>query len=114
VRLLSDVPGLQLPVEKEYAYHVYFSFPLRVKNRTIRDRLMRYLAQEGIETRIMFYSMNKQPYYVHMFGWPKARFPVSENVDACGFYVGCSPALKTGDVRRICAEIKKGLSKRNG
>ena len=105
---LRDVPGLQLPVEKDYGRNVYwmyhvvlhqdFGFP--------RDVVMRKLKDCGIETRESFVPYNRQQIFISK-GWvkddecPKANY-VAEN----GFYIPSSPSLEEDELAFIVDRIK--------
>lgn len=73
--LLKDVDAIRLPLEAEYAHHVYHLFPIRVKNR---DEVMQSLADKGVGTAIHY------PVPVHLqeayrcLGCPEGTFPIAE------------------------------------
>ena len=108
--LLQEVEALQLPQEIERAYHVYFSYPILLKEAGIRDRLCAFLADQGIESRPMFGPMTRQPFFEDLFGVYPERFPVAERIGLNGFYVSCSPLLEKENVEYIASKIQEGLN----
>jgi perosamine synthetase len=109
---LGDIEEIQLPHEMAYAYHVYFSFPILLKTPGQRDRICRFLADSGIETRPMFGPMSLQPFFEDRFGSYPERFPVAERVGLDGFYVSCSPVLQSEEVEYMAVKIQEGLYER--
>ncbi len=87
-RLLSDTPGLILPVEKPWADSVYWMYAVRIdhkKTKKTRDEVMSYLLRNGVQTRTFFYSprtaFKKLAFFVN------EKFPVAEEVEKTGFYL---------------------------
>src|SRR5580692_6736698 len=62
-RHLANVPGLQLPAEKDWAFNVYWMYALTVgpDYPLSRDELAAHLRAGGIDTRTFFCPMNQQP-----------------------------------------------------
>lgn len=107
---LADLEKIQLPREMEYAFHIYFSYPILLKSPHRRDPLCRFLEQNGIETRPLFGPMSTQPFFEERFGLYPERFPVAEEVGLNGFYVSCSPLLQPEDVDYMAVKIREGLN----
>lgn len=73
-RLLNK-EKLNLPVEKDYAKHVYYLYVIRCK---FRDKLQKFLKSEGIETLIHYPNpIHLQPAYKAL-GYKKGNLPVTE------------------------------------
>lgn len=73
--LLKDVEGIVLPMEADYARHVYHIFAIRADNR---DYLMSQLAEKEVFCGIHYpIPLHLQNAYSHM-GMPKGSFPVTE------------------------------------
>ena len=71
---LAGVEGLVLPVEAEYAHHVYHQYTVRVKHGR-RDALRARLAEAGIGTMVYY------PVPVHrlpVYAWPEGSLPQAE------------------------------------
>lgn len=106
---LSDLDELQLPREKAYAFHTYFSYPIVLRSSRRRDAMRRFLAEKGIETRPMFGPMSLQPFFEKRFGPYPERFPVAERIGRRGLYVSCSPLLRPEDVDYMASQIREAL-----
>jgi len=74
--LLEDVPSIQTPTEKEWAYHSYCRYVVRAKDR---DKLYVYLTNRGIYVAVHYYTpIYKEPFYVAQFGPTTEPFLVTE------------------------------------
>lgn len=88
--LLSDVPGLQLPViETSYAQNIYWVFGLVLKDDVPFDseEIMKRLSDKKIGTRPFFWPMHEQPVLKKMGFLTKEVFPNAEKIARRGFYV---------------------------
>jgi dTDP-4-amino-4,6-dideoxygalactose transaminase len=64
-QLLSEVPGITIPYEAPYAYHVYHQYTIRVHNGQ-RDRLQTLLKGAGIDTFVYYpVPLHRLPVYEH-------------------------------------------------
>jgi len=91
---LAEIPGLALPAVAEGRSHQYYLYTIRTSRR---DRLMEYLAQRGIETRINY------PTPVHLMrgyaflGYRPGALPVTERLAGEILSLPIYPELPTAD-----------------
>lgn len=107
---LCNVEDLQLPVQKDYAFNIYWMYAVVVEPDfgVSRDKLMERLAQDEIDTRTMFCPMNLQPCLDWAMSFPKLRkisCPVAENLWHNGLYLPSSYNLDEETIHRICTSI---------
>lgn len=110
IKRLKDVPGLSLPVERGYAKNVYWMFGVVVEKKMFgvsRDELAERLKEGGIDTRVFFQPMHKQPVLKKYRVKSKGSFPVSEYLAKNGLYLPSGSGLKLRQINRVCQEIKK-------
>lgn len=107
-RYLSDVPGLQLPVEMEWARNVYWMYAIVVKPDfgLTRDQLARKLAEAGIETRTFFCPMNQQPCLLERPNFRPTPCPVADDLWATGLYLPSTHILSEATIRYISDAIQ--------
>jgi len=107
--LLKELPSVVLPVEKEWASHVYWVYGILLKNfYQSRNQVMEYLAKRGIETRPFFYPVHLMPPYHR-----KISLPVAETISAQGIILPSSANLLKGNIRQVCQELIDLLQRRN-
>lgn len=74
-QLLENIPGVVLPVESDYARHVYHIYCVRVSNR---DKMIKILAEKNIFCGIHYpVPLHLQDAYKSL-GYAKGDFPISE------------------------------------
>ncbi len=107
--LLSEVPGLVLPQEKEWARSVYWMYTILVEKEfgLSRDELMRRLKEKGVDTRAFFVPLHRQPLFQTKAEYRDLSYPVAEALSEKGLYLPSGLALTKDQMKRVAAEIKK-------
>ena len=102
-RLLRDFDAVIIPVEMDYAKHVYHIYPVRVKNR---DEVAARLANRGITCMIHYpVPIHLQEAYRH-FGLQKGSFPVSERCAEEFLSLPMFPELTGEQVEYVVQELR--------
>lgn len=105
---LADVDELQIPVEMEWASHVYWMYGVRVKpGRVNRDQLAAELKRRGIETRTFFCPMNLQPCFAGHARCVGTACPVAEAMWEDGLYLPSSNRITTAQIDEVCGAIRE-------
>ena len=104
---LCDLPGLQLPVELDWAKNVYWMYALTIGPEfgISRDELMAKLQERGIETRTFFCPMNQQPCLETLPGFRAVPCPVADSLWQTGLYLPSAPSLSQATIKHICDTI---------
>lgn len=107
--LLSGVPGLILPQEKEWARSVYWMYAVLVEKEfgLSRDELMKRLRERGVDTRTFFIPLHRQPLFQAKAAYRNLSFPVSEALSEKGLYLPSGLALTKDQMKRVAAEIRR-------
>jgi len=72
-----------------------------------RDALAAHLKAAGIETRLFFNGMHRQP-ALRQFGCDCAgSYPVSDFLADNGLYLPSGSGLRDEDIERVCGVIRK-------
>ncbi len=97
--------GLPISTHKEIKniFHSYWMYNILVDDHKHRDSLRKFLKNEGIETRPMFFPIHTMPIYYH----EKVHLPVAENLAGRGINLPSYPDLKKSDVEYISSKIKE-------
>lgn len=105
--LLSNIPGLTLPVELPGRHHIYHVYALRVKNR---DQVLNSMAERGISCGIHYpVPVHLQEAYAHL-QYKKGDFPVSE---ACGesfLSLPMYPELTDTQIEAVATALRQSVS----
>ena len=110
---LSACPHLVLQAEMPWAESVHWMTTVLLADQPAleRDEVMKRLAEDGIETRPVFYPMHALPMYAARSAGE--RFPVADRVAARGFNLPSGAALTRGDVRYV-ADTLQGILQAEG
>lgn len=112
-RELAGIPGIQLPKQADWAYHVYWMYGILVNPGfpLTRDALASELLEQGIETRTFFCPMNSQPCFLGLDGFREISAPVAEKLWNCGLYLPSTHSLAETEITRIAAAIRHSMAK---
>jgi perosamine synthetase len=106
--LLSDIPGLQLPVPKtDYASNIYWVYGIVLKDEVPFDakEAMRRLGQYKIGTRPFFWPMHEQPVFQKMGLFEGESCPEAERIARRGFYIPSGLALTDEQIKRVAQVV---------
>ena len=113
---LKDIPGITLPVEREWAKNCYWMFGIVVNEKEFGVSsfdLMKYLldgdkVKPRIETRKFFYPLHKQPAPEYQaLKEPDDLFPVSNRLWEEGMYLPSSNLLTVEQIDHVTSTIRK-------
>jgi len=108
-KALSDIRGLQLPVERDWATNVYWMYAVVVNPEfgITRDQLAMRLKSEGVDTRTFFCSMSDQPCLQRFAGFRHTPTPVASRIWDSGLYLPSTHTLGEADIRSVATAIKR-------
>jgi len=111
---LEGIPGLQLPVELDWAFNVYWMYAIVVKPEfgITRDQLADALLAGGIETRTFFCPMNQQPCLQSLPGFRNVPCPVADRLWETGLYLPSSWNLTEKTIKHISESIQSARQRR--
>lgn len=106
--LLDGVAGLQLPHEAEWARNVYWMYAVVVHPQfgMSRDELMKWLSNDGIDTRTFFCPMNQQPCLRSRDGFREVPCPIADRLWETGLYLPSTYTLSQETLTKITGSIR--------
>lgn len=113
---LKEIRGLQLPVERDWAFNVYWMYTAVVTPEfgLTRDELAKVLKAEGIDTRTFFCPMNQQPCLQEIPGFRAAPCPVADRIWETGLYLPSTYTLSNDVIHHIADTIRQlGVTSRS-
>lgn len=100
---LENLPGITLPAQASYAFHVYHLYVVRVLNN--RDEILNLLKEAGIMCGIHYpVPLHLQPAYKYL-GYSKRDFPVAEQLASQIISLPVFPYMDKEEVEYICQKI---------
>lgn len=111
-RLLSDVAGIQLPVTKPWAKHVFWMYGIVIDEDTGMDAeaLARLLLSRGVETRPFFLGMHEQPALHDRGLFHGEQYPVAERIARQGLYLPSGLAITKAQLDHV-GEVLRTIMK---
>lgn len=111
--LLSDIPGLQLPIQQtDYAENIYWVYGLVLKDEVPFDALdvMQRLSQHQIGSRPFFWSIHEQPVFQKIGLFAEESYPVAERIARRGFYIPSGIAITEQQMEKVASVLRKVMS----
>lgn len=109
-RLLSDVDGVTMPKEMEWAKNVYWMYAVTFSTPQRRAKVMEALRQNHIGNRTFFCPMNIQPCLMEQPGYRAISCPVAEKIWETGLYLPSSVGLPEKDIAHVAETIHAALN----
>lgn len=109
---LRDIPGLQLPIEADWARHVYWMYAIVLDERTGLDaaQFARLLSEQGVQTRPFFLGMHEQPVFHKRGLFIDEHYPVTERIARQGLYLPSGLAITEAQIDRVGDAVRKILT----
>ena len=109
--LLGELSQIQTPVEKDWAYHTYLRYIIRVPNR---DELYKYLTKEKkIETFLHYViPLHRSKFYIDAYGQSKTQFPITEKTSKVVLTLPSWSQLTGEQIEFVVDSIREFYAKR--
>ena len=106
-RHLAAIKQIKLPIEKDYAYHIYHLFVIECQQR---NQLQKYLAQKEITTIIHYPTPIhlQKPY--RQLGYKKGDFPITEAKAKRILSLPMFPEITEKEIKYVARQIKEFCS----
>ncbi len=106
-QLLAGLPGVSLPVEVEYAHHIYHVYALRVAQR---DTILKLMGERGVSCGIHYpVPVHLQNAYANL-GHKRGDFPISEACADSFLSLPMFPELTDAQIDTVATEFKACLA----
>ena len=105
-KLLKDIKGIRLPIEKEGCKNVYWLYSVIVEEEYYidRDKLIKKLKDNGVDSRPFFMPVHKMPPYEDC---RHGDMSVTDEIAMRGINLPSSVGIKTDDISFICNLLRK-------
>ncbi len=97
-----------LPVEKDYAFHSYHLYPIRLKDRDKRREVFRSLRSKGIGVQVHYIPVYWHP-FMERLGYKRGLCPVAEDFYEREISLPIYPALKEEELEFVVENLKDAL-----
>jgi len=105
---LKAIPNLELPIEKDWAYHAYLHYVVRTSER---DELKEFLEKKGIQTSIHYpIPTPLQTPYKERFGFTEGTYPESEKACKTVLSLPTRFNLTEEEIRYVFESVREFLA----
>ncbi len=103
---LIELTDVNIPLEKEWAHHIYLHYPIRVPAR--RDQLQDFLEAQEIETAVPYDPpIPFTQLFMDRFNFKEGMFPVTEQEKREMLSLPTRPSLTIEEQETIIENIKQ-------
>jgi perosamine synthetase len=105
---LTGIPGLSLPVTRDWATHVYWMYAILIDEQKFgidKDQFRAKLLAKGVDTRDFFYAPSTQPALTGR-GLGGGSFLVTERIAQDGCYLPSGLAITDDQIKVVCETIR--------
>lgn len=105
---LGGIPGLRLQAEQPEGIHVHWMNAILIDPDEFgadRDMVISHLKARGVETRLLFTGMHRQP-ALRDYGCDcSGDYPVTDRLTERGFYLPSGSGLSEADIDYVCDSL---------
>lgn len=109
-KFLTDVPGIVFQKDTGRSVNAHWMNAILIvpgEFGCARDELMKRLKVDGVETRLLFAGMHRQP-CLKKYGCDcRGAYSVTDNFTANGLYLPSASNLSEDDIRYVCEKIRE-------
>lgn len=105
----SDIPALQVPVERKHVEHAWHLYVLRLNQESLtieRDQFIEELRQRNIGSSVHFIPLHLHPYYRNKYGYRADDFPVAYSNYQRLLSLPLHPRLTDNDVGDVIQAVR--------
>jgi len=107
---LAEVEEVQVPYIAPYVSRMsWFVYVVRLDGKKNRDKVIKYLNEEGVQCKPYFTPIHLQPFYRKMFGYKEGDFPVTEDVTGRTIALPFFNHLKDEQIDYVVEKLKEGM-----
>ena len=109
---LAEVEEVQVPYIAPYVSKMsWFVYVVRLERGIDRNKVIKYLNEEGVQCKPYFTPIHLQPFYRKMFGYKEGDFPVTEDVAGRTIALPFFNNLKEEQIDYVVEKLKKGIGR---
>ena len=107
---LAEAEEVEVPFIADYINKMsWFVYVVRLDRKINRDKVIKYLNEEGVQCKPYFTPIHLQPFYRKMFGYKKGDFPVTEDVSFRTIALPFFTNLKEEQIEYVVEKLKEGI-----
>jgi len=107
---LAEVEEVEAPFIADYINKMsWFVYVVRLKRGIDRNKVIKYLNEEGVQCKPYFTPIHLQPFYRKMFGYKEGDFPITEDVTGKTIALPFFNNLKEEQIDYVVEKLKNSI-----
>ena len=107
---LAEVEEVKVPFIVPYVSRMsWFVYVIGLKKGIDRNKVIKYLNEEGVQCKPYFTPIHLQPFYRKMFGYKEGDFPITEDVSGRTIALPFFNNLKEEQIDYVVEKLKEGI-----
>lgn len=107
---LAEVEEVEIPFIAPYVNKMsWFVYVVRLERGIDRNKVIKYLNEQGVQCKPYFAPIHLQPFYKRMFGYKEGDFPITEYVSGRTIALPFFSNLKEEQIDYVVEEVKEGI-----
>ncbi len=107
---LAEVKEVQIPYIAPYVNRMsWFVYVVRLERGIDRNKVIKYLNDEGVQCKPYFTPIHLQPFYKKMFGFKEGDFPITEDVSGRTIALPFFSNLKEEQIDYVVEKLKNSI-----
>lgn len=107
---LKKIKEIIIPQEPKGSLHTYQMYPIRLANLKIKNKLMKFLEQKRIMTKVFFHPVHLSKFYKNR-NLSSHNLSITEKISDQILCLPIYPDLKTEEINYICNSISEFFEK---
>ena len=109
---LTEIEEVEVPfIAPDTTKMSWFVYVVRQKRGINRNKVIKYLNEEGVQCKPYFTPIHLQTFYRKMFGYKEGDFPVTEDVTKRVIALPFFNNLKEEQIEYVVEKLKKGIAR---
>jgi len=107
---LAEVEEVQVPYIASYVSRMsWFVYVIRLERSVDRNKIIKYLNEQGVQCKPYFTPIHLQPFYRKMFGYKEGNFPITEDVAGRTIALPFFNNLQEEQIDYVVEKLKEGI-----
>ncbi len=107
---LGELDEIQVPYISPYINKMsWFVYVIRLSRGIDRNKVIKFLRENGVECKPYFTPIHLQPFYRKMFGFREGDFPITEDVSGRTIALPFFNNLQKEEIEYVTEKLKKSI-----
>jgi perosamine synthetase len=107
---LAEIEEVEVPfVSPDTTKMSWFVYVVRLKKEIDRNKVIKYLNEEGVQCKPYFTPIHLQTFYRKLFGYREGDFPITEDVSSRTIALPFFTNLKEEQIDYVVEKLRKGI-----